>query len=71
MDPKLNPNEDGLIFSEWLVLVDRELVRMCEFPSSCLADAPLYDMWNDSVPAREAAECVLVEWNDFPGELIA
>jgi hypothetical protein len=62
-----NPNEDGLTFAAWQVLVDIELVELCGLTAACLADYPSYDLWNDSVSPREAAEVCLVEWNDFEG----
>lgn len=69
MNPN-NPNEDGLTFAEWQKAVDRELIRLCDMPADCLADYPAYDMWNDSVPPLEAAVECLVEWNDYPADLI-
>lgn len=68
-DPKLNPNEDGLIYDEWINLVDMELLRICGVQSADLADFPSYDLWNDSISPYEAAECCLVEWNDYPESL--
>jgi hypothetical protein len=65
-----NPNEDGLTFAQWNAKVDAVLLSLCGLDSGCLADAPYYDMWNDSVPVAEAAHEVLVEWNDYPEDLL-
>lgn len=65
-----NPNEDGLTLDQWLKAVDWHLLAMSGMTAECLADYPTYDMWNDSVPPAEAAQVCLVEWNDFPEDLL-
>jgi hypothetical protein len=65
-----NPNEDGFTFAQWQFEVDIALVDLCGLTAACLADYPAYDMWNDSVPPGEAAECCLTEYNDFPSDLL-
>lgn len=59
-----------LSFADWNTAVDRELIRLAGLTADCLADYPSYDLWNDGLTPREAAEECLVEWNDFPADLI-
>lgn len=56
-----NANEDGLTYGEWLARVDEHLLRICGFTHRDLPDTNTYDLWNDSVPPREAAEEILAE----------
>jgi hypothetical protein len=70
MDPKLNPNENGLIYDEWMRLVDQVLIGICGLDSTCLADGPSYDSWNDGLTPVDYAEVLLVEWNEFPADLL-
>ncbi len=63
-------NTDGLTLAAWLDKVDHELVHLCDMPHDCLADFPIWDLWNDDVSPAEAAYICLVEWNDFPSDLI-
>lgn len=68
--PAMDVNEDGLTFEAWLKEVDRYLLRICGLTAECLADWPSRDNWTDGLAPAEAAAVCLLEWNDFPGNLL-
>ena len=63
-------NIDGLTLAKWLGQVDHELIRLCDMPSGCLADFPAWDLWADGVSPAEAARVCLLEWNDYPADML-
>jgi hypothetical protein len=66
----MDTNENGLTFDDWIRDVDQELIRICGLGSRDLADFPSWDLWHDGVPPVEAAGVCLVEWNDYPTDLL-
>lgn len=66
----MDVNTDGLTLATWLGKVDHELIRLCDLTHDCLAEFPIRDLWADGVDPVEAAHVCLLEWNDFPADLI-
>lgn len=63
-------NADGYTFAQWMFEVDIALVDRCGVTAACLADYPSHDLWSDGASPAEAAETCLIEWNDFPADLL-
>lgn len=66
----MKTNEDGLTMEAWLTAVDRHVLALCGLTHGDLADFPIWDLWADGVAPAEAAAICLVDWNDFPEDLL-
>ena len=58
---------DQKAFNTWMKQVDQELVKICGFTSTCLADYMYADAFEDELEPYQVALEVL-EYNDFPLE---
>lgn len=60
-----------MTFEQWLTRVDEILQEELGLTSSDLVDFPSRSLYDSGVsPEAAAAEC-LVEWNDFPYEMLS
>ncbi len=59
-----------LSFPQWLNALDYHLVALCGLDHHSLADGPLRDLYDDQVSPCEAAEVLLVDYNDLPDDLL-
>jgi len=59
-----------MTFDEWITEVDEEIGGICGLSTDDLADAPYYDNWNAGTTPEDMAQIVLVEYNDFPEDLL-
>lgn len=59
-----------MTFEEWKNEVDDEIMGICGLSADDLADAPYYDNYEGGTEPKDMARIVLVEYNDFPEDLM-
>jgi hypothetical protein len=59
-----------MTFKQWLQEVDKVLLKKCFLTHMDLADAPYRDMYDADEDPEDAAMTVLVDYNDYPTDLV-